>query len=85
MIGYVYLDYDGNLNLKDAEYIDTENPFFWVDNAGTIEKWWRYDTSEKSLMRMILLQLKDYGVKADAILQFRAQIGVPVKRKTEEN
>ena len=75
MKGYVYLDVDGELILKDLNYIDNINPLFWYDNEGLIVKKWYFDTEQPSIMKTILLDFKNLQMKKQLAMQFLEAIG----------
>ena len=54
MKGYLYLDNDGNLNLRNQKFIDEEDPGFWGRNAHLIDIVWKYDTENDFCMKGIL-------------------------------
>ena len=59
MIGYVYLDNDNNLNIRNADYIEVEDPTFWGRNAHFINIVWKFDTESPSNMHSLLTSLKE--------------------------
>lgn len=86
MRGYAYLDVDGNVFYKQASYIETENPFFWTENAGFVLKWWKFDTDDLVSMRNMLLQLKSYQVRMETVMSFLDSINFDLNRlKRNEN
>jgi hypothetical protein len=75
MKGYVYLDIDNELVLKDKNYIDNVNPTFWSENAGFIIKKWAFDTEQPSIMKSILLDFKTLQMKKQMAMRFLEAIG----------
>lgn len=76
MKGYVYLDYDGNLVVKSTEYINTENPLFWDDNAHLILKHWEFDTDNISLMRNMFQGFKMQQLPTTTVQLLLDSIGI---------
>lgn len=69
MIGYAYLDIDGILYYKSAEYIDTENPNFWFENGEVVVEKWKFNTDNRATMVAMFvafqrLMLKDLVVQS---------------------
>lgn len=58
MKGYVYLDNDRNLNFRDWTYINTENPFFWSENAHLIDTVWVIDTDNSKSIEDFLFSIR---------------------------
>jgi hypothetical protein len=75
MKGYVYLDVDNELIIKDKNYIDNINPLFWSENGGFIVKKWAFDTDEPSIMKTILIDFKTLQMKKQLALRFLDAIG----------
>lgn len=70
MKGYVYLDLDRNLVYKLADYIDTENPGFFAQNAHLIVKHWKFDTDDARSMWRIFGAFNDLAVPPQNIHLF---------------
>ena len=44
--GYCYLDTDGKLNFRTAEYIEVDNPMFWAENDAWILAVWKFEPTQ---------------------------------------
>lgn len=73
--GYVYLDNDRNLNVRNKHYIDVENPFFWSENAHLIDTVWIFDTDNDDSMLKILNSFKRLELSTLAVNNFCHAIG----------
>lgn len=78
MKGFVYLDIDGNLVMKDYDYITTVNPHFWGMNSHLIVKHWEFDTEDPSSMRSLLLAFKHFPLPAHTVRPFLELINFDV-------
>jgi hypothetical protein len=58
MKGYVFLDKELNIQLRDIKYIEIEDPGFWDRNYFWIERYWKYDTEDPNSMKQILEYFK---------------------------
>lgn len=75
MIGYVYLDNDNNLNIRNADYIEVEDPTFWGRNAHFINVVWKFDTENSSNMYSLLTSLKRKDLPHRTVADFCKAIG----------
>lgn len=58
MQGYIYLDNDSNLNFRNKEYIEVEDPGFWSRNSHFVDTVWKFDTEDDTSMFKLLSSLK---------------------------
>lgn len=58
MKGYVYLDMAGNLEIKNATYIDEQDPGFFQKNSGLISLVWKFDTENEGMMYELMSSFK---------------------------
>ena len=83
MKGYAYLDLEGNLIFKDYNYITTENPTFFDQNAELIVKRWLFDTDNDSMMKAMFIDFKNLELKMSQVNLFLEAINFdPKKLKT---
>lgn len=84
--GYAYLHPNGELNYKTKEYIDNENPGFWMDNSPFILRAWIFDTEDLPSMSRMYKSFSSLKLKSNAVLQFSAAISFDInKLKNNEN
>jgi hypothetical protein len=75
MRGYCFLDLEGNLVYKPAEYIEIDNPKFWQDNDPFILEIWKFDTSDVSSMYRMYSKFKVLRLNSTLVLEFTKAIG----------
>jgi hypothetical protein len=75
MKGYVYLDNDNNLNVRDKHYIDVVDPLFWGRNAHLINIVWPFDSEDEECMLRILSSLRKFELKKETVSNFCLSIG----------
>ena len=78
MIGYIYIDLDGNLVRKDSDYIDTMNPNFFLENKHLIVRIWKFDSDNKDAMIAMLRTFKDLLVDSSRTILFLRDIGFDI-------
>lgn len=54
MHAYVFLDVDGNLQIRNWQYIQTENPNFFGDNRHWVVAMWEFDTEDEKNMTDVM-------------------------------
>lgn len=81
MIGYVYLDHERNLIYKTAEYIQSDNPYFFSEFSHLIIKKWFFNTEVQSSMENMFREFKDLGLTADIVKNFADSIGLLPKNQ----
>lgn len=86
MKGYAYLDVDGLLFYKPAEYIEYDNPGFWKDNEPFILIVWKFDTEDKDSMLRMYTRFKTLKLKTQPVREFSSSINFNVESlSTNEN
>lgn len=70
MKGYAYLDLDNNLVYKPAEYIDSDNPYFFIQNSHLVVKKWKFDTQDFTSMENMLRSFTDLKIDVSRTLEF---------------
>lgn len=71
MKGYVFLDLDNNLIIKNWDYINTENPGFFSTNSHLLTKYWKFDSkNERRLFIDMLSKFKDLRIRPEVIRDF---------------
>lgn len=75
MKGYVYLDNDRNLNIRNKEFIENEDPGFWGRNSHYIDVVWSFDSDNEQGMYDLLASLRKYELQSDVVLNFCKSIG----------
>ncbi len=75
MVGYAYMDLDGNVVYKVANYIDNINPGFFGQNRHLIAKHWKFDTTDVSAMLRLFKSLVDLKVTKSHMDNFIKSIG----------
>jgi hypothetical protein len=83
MRGYAYLDADGALMYKPADYIEEDNPGFWMQNEGLIMMVWQFDTADFSSMHRMYSRFKTLKLSNQAVLEFSSTIDFDIKQLTE--
>ena len=68
--GYVYIDNDNNINIRNKDYIEVENPSFWQDNSHLIDTVWEFDTENESLMLNIMTSFKRRELPTTTVVNF---------------
>jgi hypothetical protein len=84
MVGYVYLDLDRNLVYKTAEYIQSDNPYFFSQNSHLIVKKWRFDTNESSIMENMFRNFADLALTPNTVKLFADSIGFLPKAQRQD-
>lgn len=79
MKGYAYLDNEGGVFYKPAEYIDLDNPGFWKDNEYLILLVWKFDTDDMSSMHRMYTRFKTLKLKSQTIIDFSSSIGFNIE------
>ena len=79
MKGYAYLNLDGDIGVKNREYIDTENPLFWQENAEYIQRVWTFDTEDPTSMMRMYSTFRALGLKTDKVKNFSQAIGYSIE------
>ena len=77
--GYCYLDTDGKLNFRTAEYIEVDNPMFWAENDAWILAVWKFDTANPSSVLAMFNRFKSLKLKQQDVLEFSKSIGVTIE------
>lgn len=75
MKGYVYLDNDHNLNIRNREFIEEEDPGFWGRNSHCIGIVWKFDTEDAQNMYQIMSSFKRHELQNRQVLDFCKNIG----------
>lgn len=75
MIGYVYLDNDHNLNIRNKEYVEVEDPGFWSRNSHYISVVWKFDTEDVSSMHRLMSAFRRHELQNKQVLDFCKSIG----------
>lgn len=70
MVGYAYLDIDGNIVYKTSNYIDNINPGFFGQNRHLIVKHWKFNTEDPSNMLSMFKGLNDLMVRPNMMREF---------------
>lgn len=70
MKGYVFLDSGANINIRDKDYIDTEDPGFWNRNSVTIDTVWLFDTENEQIMHSVLTSFKTKELRIEDVRNF---------------
>jgi len=76
MKAYVYIDLDSRLSLRTAEYIDTVDPGFFLNNSHYIIKYWKVDTDDKHSLWRMMKYCKDYKINLTEFRNILMQLGV---------
>jgi hypothetical protein len=88
VVGYMFVDINGNLEIRNADYIENEDPGFWGRNNHWIIMFYKFDTEDPVNMERLLEKLKSLQLKMDRMLDFCKAIGfdlnafVESRRKT---
>ncbi|MNK09964.1 hypothetical protein D3C87_279740 [compost metagenome] len=90
MIGYAYLDFDGNLVHKTKRYIEEDDPLFWQNNRNLIVDKWRFDTEDMGSMINMFRRIKDRKIPNQTVVDFAKSISfdlntLPRSGKAQEN
>lgn len=75
MKGYVYLDNDHNLNIREKQFIDEIDPGFWGRNAVWVKVVWEFDSEKEETIVPILTSLRKYELKIEIVNNFCKTIG----------
>lgn len=82
---YAFVDLDGNLGLRNWDYINNDNPGFFIQNRDFIVKHWKIDTEDKSSLWRFLKYCTDFKIDKDKVLNFLKQLGIePTKEKMSD-
>lgn len=85
MIGYAYLDFDNQLVIKDKNYIEVDNPFFWDQNRNLIVKKWKFDTNDFQSMLFMFRQIRDLQVNRRTVIDFANSLNFDLERLGNAN
>ncbi len=85
MVGYAYIDLDGHVVYKVADYIDNVNPGFFGQNRHLIVKHWKFDTEDTPAMWRMFQNLADLKVTVQDMNSFIQSIGYDMKRLKDAN
>jgi hypothetical protein len=86
MRGYVYLDLDRQLVFKPAEYIESDNPYFFSQNSHLIVKKWKFDMSDETSMENMFRNFKDLALPTSSVRDFADSIGfLPKNQRPDAN
>ena len=80
MQGYLYLDNDGNLNIRNKDYIEIEDPGFWGRNSHLIDIVWKFDTEDSICMESIMYSLKKKDLKSRQVVDMCKAIGFDLEK-----
>lgn len=72
---YIYLDNDFQLNVRSAEFIDTEDPGFFSRNSHFIHTVWKVDSQNIDSVRRMLESFKRMELKSEPVRMVCSQIG----------
>jgi hypothetical protein len=75
MNAYVYLDNDFNLNVRDADFLDLNDPGFFNRNAHIIHTLWRVDSESQESVKRMLDSFKRMELKFEPVRIVCSQIG----------
>lgn len=74
MKGYVFLNNEAKLVYKSWEYINNDNPAFFIDNKHHLVKTWMFDTENKAKFLEMLVNFNDMKLASDTIRNFLSSI-----------
>lgn len=78
MKAYCYLDVEGTLVIKTAEYIEMDNPAFWKINDHFILRVWKFDTEDMSSIHRMFTGFKELKLSADLVKRFADSINIHI-------
>jgi hypothetical protein len=85
MKGYAYLDLDNNVIYKSADYIDNDNPGFFLQNHHYIIKHWKFNTDDARSMWTVFSALTDLKIPVSNVRAFIDCIGYDMNRLRDAN
>lgn len=85
MKGYVYLDNDGNLNIRTQYFIEEQDPTFWARNAHIVDTVWTFDSENPETMLKLMQSFKRLELVAQRVKDFCSQIGFDLATFIRDN
>lgn len=75
MVGYAYIDLDGNIVYKIADYIERVNPGFFGQNRHLIVKHWKFNTEDPLVMLSMFKSFNDLNIPGAKLAEFIKNVG----------
>jgi 1,4-alpha-glucan branching enzyme len=71
---YAYINLDNNICIKDWNYINDDNPGFFIQNKLFIIRHWYFDTEDIDSVRNMLYNMKFYKLTKAQVYEFLKNI-----------